>query len=516
LSVERRAGRPRTLAAGALSGLIFALAFPPLEWVLLLPLALVPWLVTLVREESRGRALVSGFLFGLVYWCASIPWIVYVVTHYGGQNGLMGVVCLIILAAILAEWPAIVAWATVASAPAGSIQRLALFPLLWMASEHARSFVYKGFPWNLTGHALYRHPVWIQSASVWGVYGLGLAVVSLSALVAAGVSRRSARPVVVAALLVGGLGFAGSVRLARPSVPSRALSVALLQPNIKEEARRTAGLSAEAYRAVIDQAMTAREKRPWLIVIPESALAPLYWQESDRLRRDLAEIVDDCCHVLFNDVEEEEGGRYYNVARLLGPKGLLGAAYRKVHLVPFGEYVPLPKLFFFVRQISTTIGEFSAAPAPRPLEAEDFRIGMGVCYEILYPDLVRREVSQGAKLLVTISNDSWYGRAGAQAQHFAGAVIRTVETNRYLLRAAITGITGIVDEKGRIRGELHADEAGIAYGTADLFDIDTLWTRWGFWLPRATDVLALSVLFFGAFRSLRERRASRARPRAKS
>jgi apolipoprotein N-acyltransferase len=516
LSVEPRNRAPRTLAAGAFSGLVFALAFPPFEWVLLLPLALVPWLVTLVREESRRRALFSGFLLGLVYWCTSIPWIVYVVTHYGGQNGLMGVVCLIILAAILAEWPAIVAWATVASAPPDSARRLAVFPLLWMASEHARSFVYKGFPWNLTGHALYRHPVWIQSASVWGVFGLGLAVMCVSALIAAGVFRRNARPVVLAALLAGGLGLAGSARLARPAAPTRALSVALLQPNVKEEARRTSTSLAEAYRTVIDQAMAAKERRPWLIVIPESALTPFFWQESDRLRRDLLEIADDCCHVLFNDVEEEEDGRYYNVARLLGPKGLLGPTYRKVHLVPFGEYVPLPKLFFFVRQISTTIGEFSAAASPRPLEAEDFRIGIGVCYEVLYPNLVRLQVRQGAKLLVTISNDSWYGRAGAQAQHFAGAVIRTVETNRYLLRAAITGITGIVDEKGRIRGELSADVPGVAYGRADLFETDTLWTRWGFWLAPAADVLALTVLFFGAFRWLRERRTGRARRKVTS
>jgi len=511
LSVEPRIQRPHTLAAGAVSGLLFALAFPPFEWVLLLPLALVPWLVMLVREESRGRALLSGFVLGLAYWCASIPWIYYVVTHYGGQSSVMGVVSLVILAGILAQWPAFVAWGVVASAPPGSARRLAVFPLLWMASEHARSFVYKGFPWNLTGHALYRHPVWMQSASVWGVFGLGLAVVSVTALIAAGVFRRTPRPIIVAALLVAGLGLAGSARLARPSVPTRALSVALLQPNIKEEARRTSGSSAEAYQTVIDQAMSARETRPWLIVIPESALTPFYWQESDRLRRDLTEIAGDCCHVLFNDVEEEKDGRYYNVARLLGPKGLLGAPYRKVHLVPFGEYVPLPRLFFFVRQISTTIGEFSAAASPRPLEAEDFRIGMGVCYEILYPNLVRLQVRQGAKLLVTISNDSWYGRAGAQAQHFAGAVIRSVETNRFLLRAAITGITAIVDEKGRIRGELAPDKAGIAYGTADLFDTDTIWTRWGFWFPRVADILALGVLLSGLVRWLAEKRASRAR-----
>ena len=132
--------------AAVLSGLLFALAFPPLEWIVLLPLAPIPWLVALAREQSRGRALLSGFLFGMAYWCASIPWIVFVVTRYGGQGAAMGVVCLLLLAAILSEWPALVAWGAAALAPPGSGARLAVFPLLWMASEHARSFVYGGFP----------------------------------------------------------------------------------------------------------------------------------------------------------------------------------------------------------------------------------------------------------------------------------------------------------------------------------------------------------------------------------
>ncbi len=190
--------RWRAPLAGILSGLLFALAFPPVEWVLLLPLALVPWLASLAREESRGRALWSGVLFGVAHWCASIPWIYYVVTRYGGQSGPMGVVCLVILSLILAEWPAIVAWGTVAVAPPGSPWRMAAFPLLWMATEHVRSeLVYGGFPWNLVGQALYHHPVWLQTASIWGVYGVGALVVGLSALLAAGITRARLMPMVV-------------------------------------------------------------------------------------------------------------------------------------------------------------------------------------------------------------------------------------------------------------------------------------------------------------------------------
>ena len=493
-----------------LSGLLLALAFPPLEWVLLLPLAPVPWLVALAREESRARALLSGFLFGMAFWCASIPWIVYVVTHYGGQSPVMGIVCLAIVAAILAEWPAVVAWGMAASAPPGSPWRLAAFPLLWMASEHVRTVAYGGFPWNLTGHALYRHPIWIQSAAVWGVYGLGLAVTAVACLLAAAVVRRRLGALALAAILVAVLGAAGALRLARAGTARRVLSVALLQPNTTEEERRDPETSALAYRRLIEAAQTASESRASIILVPESAL-PFSWNQSETLRRDLSRVADDCCRVLFNDAEEDAAGRYYNAAHLLGPRGLLGPSYHKVHLVPFGEYVPLPKVFFFVRKISEAIGEFSAAPAPVPLRGDDVRIGVGVCYEITYPSLVRDQVASGADLLATISNDSWYGRAGAQAQHFAGAVMRAVETERYLLRAAITGISGIVDEKGRIRGELPENEAGTLRGMASLFESRTAWTRWGFWIPRTADVLAALVLLLGFVRwlPLRRRRAER-------
>ncbi|HEY3202777.1 MAG TPA: apolipoprotein N-acyltransferase [Thermoanaerobaculia bacterium] len=497
----------RTPAAGVLSGLLLALAFPPVEWVLLLPLALVPWLVFLCSEKSLSRALLSGFLFGLAYWCASIPWIVYVVTHYGGQSGPLGVVSLIILASILAEWPAIVAWGTVACAQPGSPLRLAVFPLLWTASEHARSFVYGGFPWNLTGHALYRHPMWLQTASIWGVHGVGALVAGVAALLAAGAVARRLRPLLFAALVVLAAGSWGAGCLALPASYREELSVILLQPNLTEEMRATPEGAAQAYRVVLGQAREAANQLPALIVIPESAL-PVYWERSETLRRDLAEIARLGPRILFNDVKEEPDGRYYNVARLLSAEGMGDPIYRKVHLVPFGEYVPLPRIFFFVRQISTEIGEFSAATEPAVTRSGPVAVGVGVCYEILYPSLARREVSNGANLLATISNDSWYGRAGAQKQHFAGAVLRSVENGRYLLRAAITGISGIADSRGKILSESRPNEKTTVTGTVRLRDERTVWVRWGFWIPRAADLAAAAVLLFGLARWRRGRQST--------
>jgi apolipoprotein N-acyltransferase len=501
--------RWRTPAAGVASGALFALAFPPFELPLFAPLALVPWIAALATEEKRSRGLFSGVLFGITFWCLSIPWIFFVVTRFGSQSSAMGVLSVAILSLILAEWPAVIGWAAVAVAPPRSVWRLATFPVLWLAAEHARANVYGGFPWNLTAQALYRHPIWIQSASFWGAYGVGFLVVATSALLAAGPVRRSRLALAAAAALALGTGVAGAWRLGSAARTGKTVSVALLQPNIPQEARLVAERRAANYVAVLDQIRSAASEKPDLIAVPESAF-PIYWQTSRTLRRDLTEIAASCrCALLFNDVEIEADDRYYNVARLLTPAGM-GLPYRKVHLVPFGEYVPLPRIFYFVRQVSTEIGEFSAAEEPRVLRGEPWAIGTGVCYEILYPLLPWKQVRDGANLLATISNDSWYGAGGAQAQHFAGAVLRSVENERYLLRAAITGISGIVDEKGRILAELPADRAATLRGRARLLTSRTPWTRYGFAFSGLADGLAIGMLLFGL---VRWRRESRARPR---
>jgi apolipoprotein N-acyltransferase len=504
-------GRIQAAIAAVVSGILFALAFPPYEAPILAPLALVPWIAALAAEEKRSRGLLSGFLFGMAYWSVSIPWIVFVVTRFGSQSNAMGILSLVILAAINAEWPAVVGWAIVAVAPPRSPWRFALFPFLWLAAEHARANVYRGFPWNLTAEALYRHPIWIQSAAFWGAYGVGFLVVAVSALLAAAVVRRRIRPVLAAALAVLAVGIGGAVRLAAPpKSPAKTVSFALLQPNIPQESRLLEDRRAANYQNVIDQARAAAASRPDLIVIPESAL-PVYWETSATLRRDLTELARSCnCAILFNDVDIEANDRYYNAARLLGPRGM-GTPYRKVHLVPFGEYVPLPRIFFFVRQVSTEIGEFSAAEEPSVLRGEGLAVGVGVCYEILYPVLSWKQVRDGSNLLATISNDSWYGAGGAQAQHFAGAVLRAVENERYLLRAAITGISGFADERGRIGTMLGPDRRGTIRGTAGLFEARTPWIRYGFAFSGLCDAIAVGVLLFGLVRWRRERRVRKPR-----
>jgi apolipoprotein N-acyltransferase len=160
-----------------------------------------------------------------------------------------------------------------------------------------------------------------------------------------------------------------------------------------------------------------------------------------------------------------------------------------------------------VRKISTAIGAFAEAAAPSVIRSGALAIGTAICYETIYPSVARQEATDGANLLVTISNDSWYGRGGAQEQHFAGAVLRSVENERYLVRAAITGISGVVDARGRIVVETRPNErrsCGPASGSRPAHRLEP----WGFRIPGVADVLAGAVLVFALVRWVRSPRWS--------
>jgi apolipoprotein N-acyltransferase len=498
-----------SLLAAALSGLLLALAFPPVSAAWLAPVALIPWIAALWREERKSRALLSGVVLGLVFWCASVPWVAFVVTHFGGQPGWMGAVCVFLLASILAEWPALVGWTIVACCPRRSAWRLAGFPVLWMASEHARAYAYKGFPWNLTANALALHPVWIQTASWWGAFGVGALVASFAAAAASIAVTRSAkaRLSVAAGLLVcvAALFAFGRERLRKPEAGTP-VRVACLQPNIPQSVREDAELVAANYAKVIALAGKAAAAHPDLILIPESSFYGIEWSLSPRLRRDLAAVAaEGNCDVLFNDIDEMPDGRYFNAARLLTPAGLAPATYHKVHLVPFGEYVPLPRLFFFMRSVSKLVGAFTAASRPVLLSSGGLAIGPAVCYEMTYPSLVRDEARLGATLLATISNDAWYGRAGAQAQHLLAMPLRAVEVNRPFVRAAITGISAAVDSRGRMLARIPEDREGIVTATVEVRMAPTVWSRWGgVVFPAAADAAALAMVICSIVRWKRQ------------
>jgi apolipoprotein N-acyltransferase len=195
------------------------------------------------------------------------------------------------------------------------------------------------------------------------------------------------------------------------------------------------------------------------------------------------------------EVERPES-RYYNAAFLVQPDGQVGGVYRKMHLVPFGEYVPLQKLLFFVGPIVEAVSAFTPGQEPVLLPVGDHVASTAICYEVIFPSLIRRFVQDGSQLLTTITNDAWYGRSSAAYQHWDQAAMRSIEQGRYLARAANTGISGFVDPYGRVIEKTDLFHEAIVVGDLRFITERTIYSRTGdlvAWLSLAVTLAALAA-----------------------
>ena len=263
----------------------------------------------------------------------------------------------------------------------------------------------------------------------------------------------------------------GAARLATPEglAPGPGLRVLLVQPNVEQDVRHEAGTAARIHEDVLGLTRALLRRAPSdLVLWPESATL-FSWSWSELFREDLTRLCREektalLLNTVWSDRPNDDEAPYFNSALLVDGNGAVGEPYHKMRLVPFGEYVPLASLFRWVPQISQAVpGAFTPGTRAVPLELRGVRLGGAVCYEVVYPWIARAQVEAGADALFTLTNDAWYGNGGAQEQHWQAAVFRAVETGRPMLRAAVTGISGWVDGRGRTLARLGPGaRAGIA------------------------------------------------------
>jgi len=233
-----------------------------------------------------------------------------------------------------------------------------------------------------------------------------------------------------------------------------------------------------------------------LVVWPESS-TPFYFEE-DRVAAEQVRSIAREFHVSIllgsDEIEHGTPTRYYNSAFLVRPDGSTAATYRKIHLVPFGEYVPLKSLLFFASPLVEAVSDFSSGSDPTLLPIRGHLISTAICYEIVYPDLVRRFVTRGSQLLTTITNDAWFGRTSAPYQHFAQASMRAIEEGRYLVRAANTGVTGVVDPYGRVLARTDIFVPAVITADVRLLHDRTMYERIGDGFAYASALMTIGIL----------------------
>jgi apolipoprotein N-acyltransferase len=355
--------------------------------------------------------------------------------------------------------------------------------------EYVRAFALTGFPWASLGYSQYRLLHLIQVADLTGVYGIGFLIVFANVVLyrllrsrfGSHPCRQPVAGMAVLALLVGGTLLYGSSRLG--SAPGGApVKIALIQGNISQDVKWDPAFqeaTVSIYERLTRRAMAGR---PDLVVWPESA-TPFYFQDEYAYAQRLIGLVKGTgSYLLFGSPAYEQAGdriHYLNSAFLVGPDGIVLGRSDKMHLVPFGEYVPLAHLLPFVHKLVAGIGDFSPAARLVPLETDKGKLGVLVCYEGIFPELSRAYVTAGSQILVNISNDAWYKRSSAPYQHLSMTVFRAVENRVPLVRATNTGISAIIDSRGRMHGTTPLFEETVLSGEVIPGSERTFYTRHG-------------------------------------
>jgi apolipoprotein N-acyltransferase len=423
---------------------------------------------------------------GIVHYAGTVYWTSGTVATFGGLSWFVAVPVAFLLVLYMSLYLAVASAASAMMISRFGAGGLAMAPAAWVAAEYARAYAFGGFPWIPLGNAVVALLPVAQLASVTGVYGVSWLLALLNALVALAAMEGGRRRLVaaaVAALLLVVTSLWGAARLgdSRLTRQGAALRVALVQGNVPQTEKWDPGRATEIFERYLRMTRDAAARGAQFILWPESA-TPFYFDEDPPSAERVRELVREIGTPLLFGTDEIERGtppRYYNSAFMLDSGGATAAVYRKMFLVPFGEYVPFGTLLTFVGPLVEAVSSFSPGQRITMLPVGGHMASTAICYEVVYPHLIRDAVRNGAELLTTITNDAWYGETSAPWQHFELARMRAIEQGRYLARAANTGISGIVDPYGRVTLQTALFETVAPIGEVRFIQDPTVYARIG-------------------------------------
>jgi len=495
----------KDMALAGISGILLTAAFPKIAWHILSWIAFVP-LFYAMKDKSVSVGLKLGFFTGVMHYTTLLYWIPGVVVTYGRLPVPVGWAVLLLLVMYLSLYPMAFA-GTLSCFRKNTAMYFWLAPFLWPGLEYVRAFLLSGFPWENLGCSQYKWLRLIQISDIFGVYGLSALIVAVNMgffeLCDAIGQRRtlSWKPIAVTALAMAGILVYGTFRMAEVDeaaeiAPKR--TVALVQGNIDQAQKWIPAFRDETLTRYGKLTASALRHRPDLTIWPETAL-PFYLLHDEIPTAQVLDLIRKS-HGYFilgsPSFRVDEGGiRYFNSAFLLAPDGNVVGKYDKVHLVPYGEYVPLKKYLPFLGKMVEAVGDFEPGETGRLLSLGEKKVGVLICFEVIFPELARAAVQNGAQLLVSITNDAWFGTTSAPYQHLSMAVFRAVETRRALARAANTGVSAFVDPVGRILDDTPLFEEAVRTRSLPWMDVKTVYGCYGNFF--AIGCIVIAFVFIG-------------------
>jgi len=511
------------LSAGALIISFAPFSLAPLAWIALIPL--------LFALEGRGKksAFLTGLAWGLLFFTGTVYWVIHSMYYYGGVPAFIGSLVLVLLALYMSLYPALFGFVLSMTRQQEPLVRVITVASLWVALEYVRGVLFTGFPWVALGYSQASLTSLIQIADITGVEGVSFIVVAFNATLywiitaVVGNKRVPRRLIILLISLVIVPALYGVIKTARVEERMEGWEMqraGLAQGNIDQDLKWVPSMQQQTVAIYYSLSRTAVKDGAQLVLWPETAV-PFFLQNRNHISEMALDAARDTGTPIITGSPAyrrgTKGGKdveHFNSAFLITSEGEIGGRYDKVHLVPFGEYVPLKKLLFFISKLTEGVGDFSAGTTivpltVRPRAAKEpprdgtVRVGTLICFESIFPELARGMVNNGANILAVMTNDGWFGRTSAPYQHFDMSVFRAVENRIYLLRAANTGISGFVDPTGKViaRSALFTratlvEDVGLKSGPP------TLYTTYG-------DVFPLICLIFAPLSILTARRGTR-------
>ncbi len=490
----------------AFSGLVLVFSFAPYDLYGLAWVALVPFFLA-IEGMPAGRAARAGFIMGMFYFFGTTYWIYHSMRDYGGMSLLASLVIVIALAAYLSLYTSAFAALYAAKIRHTKLPALLVAPVLWVSLEYLRSYFLTGFPWSTLGYSQWNFLRIIQIADITGVYGISFLIVAVNAAVADFflIRRRTRRMplypvsyavagyVCLAALLAASFLY-GGYRLAQTR-PGHPLKVTVVQGDINQGHKWDSRYEDHVFDTYKQLTMGAIDQTPNLIVWPESSLPVVFSNQQPDVKE--LEAIENTSHIplLIGAVRQRSSGNFANSAFLIS-RGRPTYIYDKIHLVPFGEYVPLKKVLFFVNKLSDAIGNFQPGRYYTQGGIGQDRFATLICYEMAFPGLVRKFFVNGGDFMVTITDDAWFGRSTGPYQNWSMAALRAVENRKPVIRAANSGISGFFTSSGQVIKRTGLFERKTLTATIKTDSTLTFYTRFGDLFAYLSILTALFMLIF--------------------
>jgi apolipoprotein N-acyltransferase len=472
----------------ALAGIVSVLSYQKinhgyLAWIATIPLVLFVF----CRSQTVSRAFWGGLLMGTVQFFILLAWIPRVLYQHAGIGAPLAWTLYSLLAVAQACFPAVVCGYTRLVINRMGEKFVLVFPVAWVAMEYARNYFFLcGFPWLQTGYTQTDYLILIQISDLAGVYGVSFLVLWINTAIAWGWIGRLREwkfrwPLIAGGVLVIFALSYGKSALGRWQRIQPEFRAALLQGNLSDDEPEYIQVwkfqhgyinMAKALKTSVD-----------LLVLPESP-SPLTFQYDAAYREALQRLASGfSLGIIFNNIRfaGSSGNQteYFNSAYVLSQEGKETGRYDKIHLVPFGEYVPWKNLFSFIETISKDVGGFSPGTSYDVVHLKNHPANIIICFEAIFPELVREFVRRGSTLIVNLTNDRWYGDTAAPYQHLAITRWRAVENRRYLLRATNSGISAIIEPTGRIQTRTKLLSQDLCVGNFAFISEQSFYTRRG-------------------------------------